>query len=445
MRTRWRQIVLRWRILLAVIPLVVMTAGTAPVAIASQQDGHPFEIGATLCERTPATLSPSALAEAGCEPAPGVAIEVHNEGGEILGGCLTSPAVDTARIATCVIPLPFDTAVTAYEDESTLPPGYLPLEQGLFERTPPPGVVGYPPQFFINVPSTQELPTSSPAAEPEPGFSITLRGFTCEPGVTAADLPAGCTPAAEGFSVIVTSLEGVAEPLELADATRTDGAYVWDDEIIRRRGMFGRLGVRVMELPPGYTDYAILGDQIAFDSEADRYVLRLPPDAPRADVAIYALAPLETPAPGATADSSADRLEIAVRPGSCGVFEPETVVVPLVDVSPLPLETVGQAAAPSVQAWLATVPISLTALQVDAQSIEVRLAQGSAEPGLIGGEPIACGEMTGALSAPGAVTVAMRESSAVETTGIAYLSQDATDAAQTDIVVFLVGHANRSP
>ena len=444
MRTRWRQILLR-RPSLLLIALVVMAAGTAPVAVAGQQERYPLEIGATLCERTPATLSPSALAEAGCEPAPGVTIEVHDEGGEILGGCQTSPVADTARIATCVIPLPFDTAVTAYEDELTLPPGYMPLEQGLFERTPPPGVVGYPPQFFINVPSTQDLPVSSPAAQPEPGFSITLRGFTCEPGVTPADLPTGCTPAAEGFSVLLTSLEGVAEPLELKDATRVDGAYVWNDEIIRRRGMFGRLGVRVMELPPGYTGFALVGNQIAFDSGSDRYVLNLPPDSPRADVAIYAMISVEAPTPGTAADSSPAGLEIAVRPGRCGLFEPETVVVPLVDVSPLPVETGGEAAASSVNAWLATVPISVAAIQGEAQSIEVRPAQGGADSGSVAREPIVCGETTGALTTDGAVTVAMRQSGVVETTGIAYLSQDATDSSQTDIVVFLVGDADRSP
>jgi hypothetical protein len=314
MRTEWRPTRSPRLVVLAIVALAAIGAGLVPAGrISGRQESFPLEIGATLCQRAPDTLAPQALSGAGCEPASGIRIEVRTQNGEPLGECVTAVEPTEVQIATCAMAVPFDTAVLAYEDESTLPPGFAPLNQGLFERTPPRGVGGYPTQFFINVPAAQEQAPPSVAPEgQEAEFLLRLQAFVCAPGVTADQAPAGCAPTGDGFAVTISSLEGIAEPLQLADATRVDGAYIFGDEVIQRRGMFGRLAIDVTALPPGYAESAVSGEAVSYDAALDRYVLRLAPEAPQTDVAIYALnpsaptSPAEAPAAGEALESWLD-------------------------------------------------------------------------------------------------------------------------------------------
>jgi hypothetical protein len=299
------------RVVQAVIVALITLAGSWSLGASTTggADSYPLVIGATTCERAPARLSQ--LGAADCRAAAGVTIEARSESGERLGTCTTEPSLITEQIATCSLLVPSNTPVYVYEVESTIPSASVPLAQPLFERTPPSGVMGHPPQFFINVPLAQSLPAATPTQQGT-NYSITLRLYTCPPGLSAQGASSSqCSPVTsvtKEYAIVIASLEGVAQPLALTDATLVDGAYVWGNDAIVRRGLFGRLDIAVTSLPQGYADVVVRGNQIAFDAVRHKYLLRLSPDAPQAEVAIFAVAPLRsTPRPRATDDTAFPR------------------------------------------------------------------------------------------------------------------------------------------
>ena len=417
------------------ITAMMTIAGLVPVAIVGGQgERYLLEIGATLCERAPDTLSPPALGAAACGPVLGVRIEVQNENGEPLGDCLTALARAEDLTGTCIVPVPFDTTTLAYEDESTVPDGYAPLEEGLFERTPPPGVPGYPPQVFINVPTAQQPSPPATAEATAPEFSITLRFYTCAPGVTAAEVPSNCVLTGEGFPVLIASLEGVAEPLEVKDANRVDDAYVFGNDIIRRRGLFGRLDVRVSSLPAGYSDFVVRGDQVTFDEALNRYVLRLPFEAPRAEIAVFALNPAETSQPAGGPEPSRAKREIAVRSGNCNSPGPDQVVSVLTDVTPP--HAAPELDATAAEVWLGTIPIPLSDLATFA-TLEVRLTSGDVGEETEPIPGVACGALLGTQMVHSMLTVALRGVGDDDLTSIAFITADAANPGHSTVVVFL--------
>lgn len=129
--------------------------------------------------------------------------------------------------------------------------------------------------------------------------SIFLQVFNCPPGMTADTLVAGdCTPATAGFDVRIVSMEGIAEPLRLADAmadVSPDGShyFVFGDELVNQRGLTGRLRIEETVLPDGYTSYVVLGASPAPDGSGYDFDNTLDADAPDPLLTVYNFAPAD--------------------------------------------------------------------------------------------------------------------------------------------------------
>jgi len=120
--------------------------------------------------------------------------------------------------------------------------------------------------------------------------SISLQVFNCPAGVTADTLVAdNCALATDGFDVRIFSLEGVAQPLTLADASLDSGTFVFGDEDLDPGGLFGLLGIEETVLPAGYTSYVVTGGGAAFDESGYSFENTL--DAPDTFLTIFNFAP----------------------------------------------------------------------------------------------------------------------------------------------------------
>jgi hypothetical protein len=278
-----------------------LSMGLAMVVGASAQaDHYPLSLGVAICETSPpqaGVLDPHL-----CQTVQNVTLEVlSGPSGDAnslsLGTCVTA-AAGPLQEATCEVSVPFDTPLYVYyANGAASPAGYVPVPGGypLFVAMTPTGVEPYPGPFYIvSVPAPQSELAATPATKQAASeLSISVEFFICAPGVTAATAPAGCAPAATPFSVEVRSLEGVTIPADLAVATPTGDAYVFDDATLRGRGLFGRLAFHVSDLPPGYSDYLVTGDAISCDAALGDVVLLLPRDGPPAALKVYAIAPPE--------------------------------------------------------------------------------------------------------------------------------------------------------
>jgi hypothetical protein len=426
--------------------LALLVAATSGRGAHGQADAYPLTIGVATCESAPQRAG---MVGPDCVTSPNIALEVwsgprQDPGSRNLGTCVTRAAAGADQ-ATCDVSVPFDTPLyVSYADESAIPAGYAPLTYPVFVPMTSAGVAPYPaPVFIINVPASLAAPAASPPPAPSSGeLSLTVKSFTCPPGVTAATAPAGCVPAAEGFSVEVASLAGVTEPAKLEDATRVGDAYVLGDATLRSRGLFGHLAIVVDGLPPGYSDYVVTGDSVTYDAELGHYVLDLPLAAPQATVTVYALAaPAATPNPASL--PGAPEREAAIRGGSCDASGAETAVAALADLTPPRAEPGSEPDSPRLEVWRATVPLTLTALQAEPHAIEVRLAASGA--GGAGVARLVCGEVESGQATAGELTVALRGVGDGAVSGIAYVTPSAADPAATDVVVFLATRGGVAP
>jgi hypothetical protein len=427
------------------VVLALLVATVSGRVVYGQADAYPLTIGVATCEAAPqraGMLGPD------CAASPDIALAVwsgprEDAGSRNLGTCVTRAAASGDQ-ATCDVSVPFDTPLYIfYADESAIPAGYMPLSYPVFVPMTSAGVAPYPaPVFIINVPAAQAAPAAAPPDQPSSELAITVQSFTCAPGVTAATVPAGCVPAADGFSVAVASLAGVTEPASLADATRVGDAYVLGDAALRSRGLFGRLAIVVDGLPLGYSDYVVTGDAVTYDAALGQYVLDLPLAAPQATVTVYAL-PAPEATPGTAALTAAPEREIAIRGGRCDAPGAETAMTALADLTPPRAELGNEPDAPGLEVWRATVPLTLSSLQADPHAIEIRPAT-SGEGGAAVA-PLVCGDVESGTTLPGAVTIALHGVGDSAVSGIAYLSPSAGDPSATDVVVFLATRGDGTP
>ncbi len=107
-------------------------------------------------------------------------------------------------------------------------------------------------------------------------------------GVTL--VPGDCVLTTDGFDVRIVSLEGVAQPLTLADASLDGGTFVFGDDALDPGRLSGTLADEETVLPAGYTGYVVTGGGVAL-SEFGYWAFENPPDAPETSLAIYNLAP----------------------------------------------------------------------------------------------------------------------------------------------------------
>ena len=115
--------------------------------------------------------------------------------------------------------------------------------------------------------------------------------------------------------------------------------------------------------------------------------------------------------------------------GNC--VELGDVVVPLTDLTGPTGDSVGQAdRAIPAESSFTTVPMTLDAILSANHAINVHLSTERIDT------YIACGEVSGAINATGALVVGLREESDSGYSGIAFLSPGA-DGASTDVSVFL--------
>ena len=429
---------LRVAVLMVIALSTLIVDAAADAGALARQDHQPLEIGVTRCERAPDSLAPPALARAGCIPAAGVRIEVRRargaagETGEAFGDCVAAANPEDAGVASCNVPVPFGVPIEAVADAATLPPGSAPLDEALFVPPLLQGVPDYPQHLIVVAPAAG--PVASPAATvgTGPAFSIAVDTFVCAPGVTAAEVPADCTPTSEELPVLIASLEGVAQPLEPVDAVRGADGFVFGSDVIERRGMFGRLDVRVADRVPG-SGYVVRGDAVTYDPTLDRFVLRLFPDAPEAEIAIYILQPEEA-LQLATAQPGPPGLEVAIHDRDCDTAGPDQFASPLVSMTPPRAES--DNAPIEVASWLGVIPAPVADLGTG-QTIVVRPAPDGGGEGSLSGD-LACGAFNNAATPSGPVTAALRgEGGDSGLSGIAFLSPHPADPSQSDVIVFL--------
>jgi hypothetical protein len=162
------------------LALVLMAVGLAGTSAARAQDGAiGLIISVVDCETVPA-VNPNAV----CEPNAGTVLAVTGADGEPYGTCLMEPDVSPngGVFSYCYVDVPFGATVVITADESTLPPGYSPLENPLVVTAPESvgdGIRG-PDATFVNV--------------------LQDEGAGVQPTVPAATEPAASEPAAEDGS-----------------------------------------------------------------------------------------------------------------------------------------------------------------------------------------------------------------------------------------------------
>jgi hypothetical protein len=84
-------------------------------------------------------------------------------------------------------------------------------------------------------------------------------------------------------------MQGIAEPLRLADASFDGSSYTFT--VTEQQRWTPKWGVREEALPAGYTSYVAVGDTVT--AQSDFYVVTTSPEAPNAFVTIYNFAPLD--------------------------------------------------------------------------------------------------------------------------------------------------------
>lgn len=135
--------------------LLAAWTGSASTALALPVEaGYPLQVLTSQCSELPP--NPPTFVGSDCTPAVGVEIEVYEVGGELVGGCTTHESSRHDHSAVCATIVPYDIEVAVYEVNSTLPAGYAPVHEPLYDTIPamdagPPDGEDFPP-IFINLP-----------------------------------------------------------------------------------------------------------------------------------------------------------------------------------------------------------------------------------------------------------------------------------------------------
>ena len=139
------------------------------------------------------------------------------------------------------------------------------------------------------------------------------------------------------------------------------------------------------------------------------------------------LAKQGTPVP--TEQASAGR-PAHIHLGTCATLDPNPAF-PLSNVAAPQGTAVGPADATAVETSVSTVAVDLATLTTTDYSINVHLSQEEANV------YIACGEIGGVLDGSGSLSIGLREQNDSGFSGVAFLTPNGADPAQTDVSVFL--------
>jgi uncharacterized cupredoxin-like copper-binding protein len=119
-----------------------------------------------------------------------------------------------------------------------------------------------------------------------------------------------------------------------------------------------------------------------------------------------------------------------IHAGTCDTLDPNPAF-PLTNVAGVTGTASGPAAATPVETSFTTVAVDLATLLASENAINVHLSPEEADV------YIACGEIGGVLDGAGALSIGLRQQNDSGFSGIAFLSPNAADPAQTDVSVFL--------
>ena len=286
------------------------------------------------------------------------------------------------------------------------------------------------------------------AAQADVDNSISLRTYNCPDGMTADALVGDdCAPVTEGFEVRIDSLSGVMAPLTLADATLEGDAFVWGNDVVDDRGAFGPLAIRETVLPRGYTEYLVLGDDVAQNRLGD-WTFAVTPQHPDPVLRIYNLAPTEPregetltpPSPGGSASPEADPVRrqpggsAAIGAGTCDELEAEsdTPLAPLVETTG---PRIGSGEAAPVAVSYSSIDVPMEVLLASDHAVVVYRSERSSredEAALV-----ACGEIGGTRLPGGALAIGLRERNGSGLVGIAYLAPLPDGRDQTQVSLFV--------
>lgn len=154
-----------------------------------QPDTFDLPIYKLLCAEYPGDMAASdfvmgGVLPAGCEQYGGVTVTIADEGGEVLGSCVTEAT------QPCYVNVPIGATVYATEDLTTVPAGYAPVNGETIVQEIPPASEAW--ILFVNVevatpePTPEPTPTQPVEPEPtlppaEPGRMLQIHEGMCDP------------------------------------------------------------------------------------------------------------------------------------------------------------------------------------------------------------------------------------------------------------------------
>lgn len=214
---------------LAVLVVLALTAPLGPAAAAQREGTFTLSVGTTICDANPYETQ-----GANCGPVDGVLVVVTLESGELVGSC-TATTVATPNggaLSGCGVEgVPFNATLIVSEDETTLPPGYMPVNSPqVYQSTDViPGGGDGPVLDIINIPvetpltnaDTIPTPTPAPSTAPTVGRHAAVYAGSCAtlgdvvaplPTIIAPQGPAVGQPTAIEAAAMATT---VAIPLDL--------------------------------------------------------------------------------------------------------------------------------------------------------------------------------------------------------------------------------------
>jgi len=148
-------------------------------------------------------------------------------------------------------------------------------------------------------------------ATPQPSSSsVTVTVHNCLPGARPDSVGGeACSIVSEGFGISIGSLEGVMEPLTLADATFDGTSYRWELNNVGP-GVQTDWYIKQSPLPAGYDSFmavgvggTAVGDFVAYPDGSGYYPFTVTYDVPNASIFLFNFLPAEpetTPAPTAS-------------------------------------------------------------------------------------------------------------------------------------------------
>jgi hypothetical protein len=248
--------------------------------------------------------------------------------------------------------------------------------------------------------------------------SITLRVYTCPPGMTFDTLNGDeCTRVIDGFDVQIISLGGIMAPMTLLDATLAADAFVWDNQIIDDRGAYGPLAIEETVIPDGFTEYAVTGGGISFD-ELGYWKFSVTPDNPTPELAIYNFALTEPPIEETSsleATPELPGLAVEIRTGVCDNLGTEAGI-PLSPIATSDSHE-GSSLAIPVASFYSTIGTPLDELLASGHAVVVKESSAANDDAVV-----ACGAIGGELLADGAIASGLSEQNNSGFSGVAYIT-----------------------